>query len=103
ELAGHRSDVRPAVSFDLRLVPHAAQREPIEGPTQAGPDRAPDARLADAGRPHEQDDRSGEGPLQEAGGHELQDPFLDVTEAVVVLVQLLSRVLQRDLGLAGDA
>src|SRR4029453_19489091 len=55
--AGERADVGPPVAADLRLVPHPAERHAREPPAERAGDALAEACLADAGRPHEAEDR----------------------------------------------
>src|SRR5690606_1740988 len=69
--SGHRTDVGPPVSLDLRLVAHPAQREAPELPAHRPGDAAPEARLADAGGTGEAEDRALVAGLELADGEEL--------------------------------
>src|SRR5581483_12341181 len=77
----------PAVSPDLRLVAHAAEREPHELPAHGARDGAAERRLADTRRPDEAEDRA-LGLLPELTDREvLEDAVLDLVEAEVILVE----------------
>ena len=103
DLAGHRADVGAAVTADLGLVPHPAERQPHEFAVGRLGDRAAQRGLADARRADQAEDRA----LQRAGallhGQVFQDAFLDLLQAIVVVVQDLFGLGQVDglgLGLA---
>ena len=55
-------------------------------------DRAPERRLADAGRPDEAQDRAARVGLEPPHGEELDDAVLDALDVVVVGVEHLARV-----------
>src|SRR5690606_3335307 len=57
DLAGHRADVGAPVAADLGLVVHAAERDAGELAAERARDRPAEGGLADAGRPHEAEDR----------------------------------------------
>src|SRR5262249_57364462 len=89
---GQGSDGGAAVAADLGLVADAADRDPLElSPERLG-DRAPEARLADAGRADEAEDRPRRVGVELADGEGLEDPVLDLLEVVVVLVEHLAGV-----------
>ena len=88
----HRADVGAAVTADLGLVADPADRDPLEAAPERPGDRAPEARLADAGRPDEAEDRPVRLGIERADGEVLEDPVLDLLEVVVVLVEHLPRV-----------
>ena len=87
DLAGEGADVGAPVPAHLGLVAHAAERKADELAARGAGDGLGERRLADAGRPHEAQDR----PLglhdQLADRQEFQDALLDLLEAVVVLVE----------------
>ena len=94
--AGERTDVRPAVAADLRLVPDAAQGDADELPTERARDRLTQRGLADSRRTREQDHRAGAAAadhLEPAlgatapDGEVLDDPLLDLVEAVVIGIE----------------
>src|SRR5207247_2066343 len=93
-LAGQRADVRPAVTADLRLVAHAAERHAHELAAERVRDRARERRLAHSGRAEEAEDRALHLWIQLAYGEELEDAVLDFLEPRVVGVQHLLRVTQ---------
>ena len=81
------ADIGAAVAANLRLVVHAAERDADELAVEGAGDRAAERGLADAGRPDEAED----GPLHVAAEladrEELDEPLLDLVEAVVVFVE----------------
>ena len=91
--AGHRPDVGPAVAPDLGLVPHPADRDPLELAAEGPGDRLAEAGLADARRADEAEDRPGRLRIQLAHGQVLEDPVLDLLHVVVVLVEDLFGVV----------
>ena len=97
ELARHRADVGAAVSLDLGLVAHAAQREAVELAPQRVGDRAADGGLAHAWRTCEQDDRAADLALPRAHGDELQDALFHVFEPVVLACQHVACVSEVEL------
>ena len=62
--------------------------------SSAARDRAPERRLADAGRADEAEDRAARVRLQPPHGEELEDAVLDLLDVVVVGVEHLARVLE---------
>ena len=94
--AGHRADVRAAMSANLGFVANAADREAHElAPHRAG-DRLSERRLADAGRSDEAEDRPGQFLLELSDGQVLDDAVLDLLEIVVILVEDRARRLDVD-------
>ncbi len=92
--AGHRADVRPPVTADLRLVANAADRNPRELAPEAARDRVAERGLADPGRPDEAQDLPGHVALQLRDGEVLDDPLLHLLEVEVVLVEDLPCVVE---------
>src|SRR5205823_5027893 len=93
------ADVGAAVTADLGLVSHAAQRHANELAVERAGDRLAHRGLTRSGRPDQRQDRAGalvlrDSPLlaQLAHGQVLDDPLLDVLESGVVAVQDLARV-----------
>ena len=90
---GHRADVRPAMSADLRLVTDAAERNADELPVHCPRDRLPKRRLADARRADETQNRPLDPrarallPLQLLHRQVLDDALFDLIEIVVILVE----------------
>jgi hypothetical protein len=95
DLAGHRADVGAAVAADLGLVAHAAQRHAHELAVGGLGDRLAERGLADAGRADQAQDRRLQLVDALLHGEVLEDAFLDLLQAVVVLVEHL-------LGASGD-
>src|SRR2546430_1272254 len=97
------SDVRAAVSADFGLVVDAAQGDPGELAPESARDRLTERGLAHPGRADQGDDGP-RAPTADrrraalvaplADGQELEDPILDVVEAIVVLVQDPARLDQ---------
>ena len=87
DLAGEGADVGAAVTADLGLVAHAAEREADELAVRAAGDRAGEGRLADAGRADEAEDRALRVVDELAHGEELDDALLHLLEPVVVVVE----------------
>ena len=87
DLARQRADVRAPVATNLRLVAHAAQRQPHEVAPGRLRDRARQRRLAHARRSDEAHDRPLQLLHQRLHGQVLEDPLLDLLQAVVVLVE----------------
>src|SRR5438132_8612902 len=85
--ARHGADVGPAMTADLGLVVDAAKREPDELAPQRSRNRLAEAGLANAGRPHEAENRRAEALRALADGHVLQDPFFDFLDTIVVFVE----------------
>ena len=87
DLAGHRADVGAAVTADLGLVTHAAQRHADELAARGLGDRLAERGLADAGRSDEAQD----GPAQLVGaalhGEILEDALLHLVEAEVIGIE----------------
>ncbi len=87
DLAGHRADIGAPVTADLRLVAHAAERHAHEFAAGRAGDRLAERGLADARRADQAQDRAGQ--LVGAGLHRqiLDDAFLDLLQAVMVVVE----------------
>ena len=75
------------MAADLRLVAHAAERDPHELAVHRPRDGLAERRLADAGRTDEAEDRPLHVPFELAHGEVLDDAFLDLVEVVVILVE----------------
>ncbi len=91
DLAGEGADVGAAVAADLGLVAHAAERQADELAVHRPGDRLGQRGLAHARRAGQRQD--GGLRLLDQGPHrqELEHALLDLLEAVVVLVEHLSR------------
>ena len=94
DLAGEGADVGAAMAADLRLVAHAAERQPDELAVHRARDRLGQRGLADARRAGEGEDRRLRLLDERADGEELEDAVLDLLEAVVVLVEDLLGALE---------
>ncbi len=101
DLTGQRADVGAAMTANLRLIAHAAQREADELAARGLGDRHAERGLADARRSDEAEDRTLGILDQLAHGEKFEDALLDLFEAVVIFVQNLFGVVDgaRFLGL----
>src|SRR5262245_36621616 len=101
DLAGHRADIGAPVAADFGLVTHAAERHAHEVAAGSAGDRLAERGLADAGRADQAQDRAGElvGALLDR--EILDDAFLDLFQAEVIVVEDLlgEREVLLDLGL----
>ena len=82
------------MTADLRLVAHAADRQPDELAAERVRDRLAERGLADAGRADEAEDLSGDLVAELRDGEVLDDPVLDLLEVEVVGVEHRARVLE---------
>src|SRR5690606_18418434 len=96
DLPRQRADVRPAMTADLRLVAHAAERHPDELAAERGRDRLRHRRLADPRRSDEAEDRTLHLRVELADGEVLEDALLRLLEAGVLLVEDLLRLREID-------
>ena len=111
DAAGLAADVGAAVTADLGLVAHTAERHADEVAAHGAGDGLAQAGLADAWRPDQRDDGAGGAGLlgdlalvaQLAHGQELDDPVLDVVEAVVIGVEDVARLSQVELVVGAGA
>ena len=96
DAAGQRADVGAPVAADLRLVPHAAERDPDELAVHGAGDGLAERGLATPGGPTRAstaperaaaDDAEALVGAALADGQVLDDALLDVVQAGVVLVQ----------------
>ena len=87
DLAGHRADIGPAVTADLGLVAHAAERHAHEVAAGRLRDRLAERGLADAGRSDQAQDRAGQLVGALLHGEILDDALLDLLQAVVIRVE----------------
>ena len=87
DAAGHRADIGSAVTADLRLIAHAAQRHPVKLAAHGPGDGLAERGLADAGRTDKTEDRSLGGLVQLAHRQILENALLDLVEAVMILVK----------------
>ena len=81
------------MAADLGLVADAADRDALELAAERLGDRLAEARLADAGRADEAEDRARRVGLELSHREVLEDAVLDLLEVVVVLVEDLARVV----------
>ena len=91
-----RPNVRAPVPANFRLVPHPTQRNPRKLPPHATRDAPRQRRLPDPRRTHETQDRPRATPRQLRHRKVLDDPLLDLLQAVMILVQHLLRAAQVD-------
>ena len=91
---GQGADVGPPVTADFRLVPHAAERDAHELAVHGAGDTLAERGLAHAGRAEEAEDRAVDVLFELAHRQELEDPFLDLGQTVVVLVEVALRLHQ---------
>ena len=94
DLPREGADVGPPVTADLRLVAHAAERQPHELAARGARDRLGERGLADAGRAGQGQDRPPRLAHEGAHGQELEDAVLDLVQPVVVFVEDRLRALQ---------
>ena len=80
DLAGQRADVGAAMTADLRLVAHAAERDAHELAAERLGDRPRQRRLADARRPDEAENRTLDRRIQLADGEVFEDAILRLLE-----------------------
>ena len=100
--ARERPDVGPSMAPDLGLVVDAAEAHPDELATHRPRDALAERRLADAGRADEGEDRAADRVRQGPDREVLEDPLLDLLEAVVVLVEDLCGALDVELVVGRD-
>ena len=93
DLAGHRADIGAPVAADLRLVAHAAQRQPHELAVGGARDALSQRRLAHARRTHQAEDGTLHVVLELADGEVLEDALLHLVQRVVIAVELVAGVL----------
>ena len=96
DLAGQGADVGAAVTADLGLVAHAAERHPDELAAQRLGDRAGQRRLADPGRADEAEDRPLHAGVQLAHRQVFEDALLGPVEPGVLGVEDAARLGQVD-------
>ena len=87
DVAGQGADIGAAVAADLALVVHAAQGDAGELAAHGAGDALAEAGLADARRADEAQDRAPALGRQLVDGQKLDDPLLDLLQAVMVLVE----------------
>ena len=91
DLARHRADVGPAMSADLGLVTHAAQRHPHEVPSGRPGDRLAEGGLAHPWGAHQAEDGSLHLLHALLHGEIFEDALLDLFEPEVIRVEHLLR------------
>src|ERR1019366_4502927 len=89
DLAGHRADIGAPVTADLGLVTHAAERHAHEFAARGAGDRLAERGLAHAGRTDQAQDRPGQLVGALLHGEILDDAFLDLLRAIVVVIENL--------------
>ena len=87
DLARHGPYIGTAMSPDLGLITHAADRHPDEFATDCPTDRMAQRGLAGAGWPHEAQDRTGHVASEFCYRHIFNNPFLGLFKSVVILIQ----------------
>ncbi len=85
--SGHRADIGFAVAAYVAFVPHAAQRNPHVFTPHRLCDRAGNRSLSNSRRPHQADDLPFDVGRELAHRKQLQNPLLDLLQAVVLLVE----------------
>src|SRR5207302_1920922 len=91
DLPRQRPDIRPPVSADFCLVPHASERNANEIAPHRISDRSPKRGLSHARRPDEPEDgRFTLGP-QFKNSQVFEDAFFDFIEVIVIAVENCSR------------
>ena len=96
DLPGQRADVGAAMAADLRLVAHAAERDPHELAAERVGDRLRQRGLADARRAEEAEDRPLDVRIQLPDRQVLDHAVLDLLEAGVIGVEDVLGPLQID-------
>src|SRR5215475_7536174 len=101
DLAGHRTDIGAPVTADFGLIAHAPERHAHEVAAGRAGDRLAERSLADAGWPHEAQDRAGQLVGALLHGEIFDNPLLDLLQAEVIVVEDLLGKLEvlLDLGL----
>ncbi len=94
-LSRQRSNVRPAMSANLRLIAHATQRQPHKLSPRRLRNRHPQRRLTYARRSNEAQNRSLRILHQLPHRKKFQDAILDLLKPVVIFIQHRLRVLDR--------
>src|SRR6185369_8723505 len=91
------ADVSAAMSLDLRLVAHPAEREAVEPASERARDGAAERGLADTRRADEQQNGACDLATHLADGEEFEDAHLDVFERVVAGVEDPARAIELEL------
>ena len=89
-----RPQVRPAMTANFRLVPHAAQGHLHEPAAHGLGNGADDGRFAHAGRPDKAQNRALHVLLHPQHGQVLDNALLDLFQAIMILGQHLSGTLE---------
>ena len=89
---GHRADVGAAVAADLRLIMDAAKAHAHEFPSEGAGDGFRNGGLSHARRADKAEDLPGDLPRKAGNGNVLQDAFLHLFEAVMILIQHSARM-----------
>ena len=87
DLPRQRADIRSPVTADLRLVAHAAERDPVELPAERPRDRPAERGLADARGADEAQDRILPGRAHALHREVFEDTFLHLLETGMILVE----------------
>ena len=98
DLARQRADVGAAMTANLRLVVHAAQRDALELAAQRARDRAAQAGFAHARRSDKAEDRPLHVGLEFEHAQVVEDAVLHLLQLVVILVEDLLGLADVDLG-----
>ena len=93
DLAGHRPDIGAPMAADLGLIPHAAQRHSRILAAQAFSDGPCNGRFTHARRADQANDLSFDFGRQLAHGQNLKDAFLHLFQAVMLLIQKRSSLI----------
>src|SRR5437867_1469927 len=92
--ARHRTDVRAAMTADLRLVPHSAETDPHKLAAQRVRNRLAETRLADTGRAETTEDRAVTLRIELAHGQIFDQPLLYFFQIVMVAIEDLLRLIE---------
>mmetsp|Transcript_101212 Transcript_101212/g.325188 ORF Transcript_101212/g.325188 Transcript_101212/m.325188 type:complete len:529 (-) Transcript_101212:1364-2950(-) len=92
-LPRHRSHIRAPVPADFCNVVQTTYREAEKLPIQRPRDALPDGSLSCTRWPDQTHDLPLGGPFQEAHGHMFKDPFLDILQTIMVLVEHCLRLV----------
>src|SRR5439155_25101868 len=84
DAARHRTDVRAAMTADLRLVPHSAETDPHKLAAERVRNRLTEAGLADTRRPEETKNRAMTLRIELAHGQIFDQPLLNFLQVVVI-------------------
>ena len=87
DFTGHSSNIRPAVTLDLRLIPHPSDRKSEKLAIQCRSDGFANGGLPDPGRAYQADDGSADPAPLDDGAQILQDAVFDVLQSIMVPIQ----------------